>query len=64
MRYLHCDRECEHPELVLIGDQTSSGQEAIAKKVATNLTALMIIYRILVPNFLASKQPCSIIFIS
>jgi hypothetical protein len=63
-RDLQCDRECEHPELDLIGDKTSSGQEAIAKKVVTSFTALMIIGRILVPNFLASKQPCSIIFIS
>jgi short-subunit dehydrogenase involved in D-alanine esterification of teichoic acids len=45
-------------------DPTSSSPEAITKEVNTNLTAPMIICQTLVPHFLASKKPCSIIFIS
>lgn len=45
-------------------EPTSSSPEAIAKEVTTNLTAPMIICQTLVPIFLESDKPCSIIFIS
>jgi short-subunit dehydrogenase involved in D-alanine esterification of teichoic acids len=45
-------------------DATSSTPEGIANEVATNLTAPMILCQTLVPFFLESKKPCSIILIS
>ncbi len=45
-------------------DPTFSSPEAIVKEVTTNLTGPMIICQTLVPHFLVSKKPCSIIFIS
>ena len=50
--------------MVSFTDPTSSSPEAIAKEVTTNLTAPMFICQALVPHFLASKKPCSIIFVS
>ncbi|KAE9366495.1 putative NADP(+)-dependent dehydrogenase [Stipitochalara longipes BDJ] len=45
-------------------DPTASSPEAITKEVNTNLTAPMLICQTLIPHFLASEKPCSIIFIS
>jgi short-subunit dehydrogenase involved in D-alanine esterification of teichoic acids len=45
-------------------EPTSSTPESIAKEVAINLTAPMIICQILVPHFLALGKPCSMVFIS
>jgi short-subunit dehydrogenase involved in D-alanine esterification of teichoic acids len=47
-----------------VKDVTSSTPEGIANEVATNLTAPMILCQALVPYFLESKKPCSIIPIS
>jgi short-subunit dehydrogenase involved in D-alanine esterification of teichoic acids len=45
-------------------DKTSPSVEMIEKEVATNIVAPMVICQTLVPVFLASKKPCSIIFLS
>jgi short-subunit dehydrogenase involved in D-alanine esterification of teichoic acids len=47
-----------------VKDAISSTPEGIANEVATNLTASMILCQTLVPYFLESKKPCSIILIS
>jgi len=45
-------------------NDTSPSVEMIEKEVATNVTAPMVICKTLVPFFLASKRPCSIVFLS